>query len=175
MQGDTNARVSVAQIMKAPAVPQAIFIYFYTILFAVAYTAVSPAFWFTDVEAGGYGFEPRLISIFLAFGGTSQAFWTIFVYPPWEAKIGRYALLQSCFLGWPAYFLMHPVNNILRRSGHETSFWISARKSGIKSWIRSSTNGFTAPDVPPLNAYLRSTRKSRSSNSQLNKPSLTRR
>src|ERR1700712_5134425 len=87
------------EIVKSPGVPIVLFIWCMALLLGMAFTAgklqiaqisvfrnirstliltssshpVVPVFWFTSVDLGGFGFDPKTISRFLALSGISQA------------------------------------------------------------------------------------------------------
>lgn len=83
---------------------------------------VSPVFYFTSVELGGWEFTPPMISLFFAGVGVAQAIWLLFVFPPLQKKYGTVAVLKGCMIGWPILLLVTPACNWLLRNNFRTAF-----------------------------------------------------
>lgn len=94
--------------------------------FTYADRPVSPVFWFTGVELGGYGFSPRQISLFLGGIGISQAIWLLTVFPLLQRKFGTGNVLRGCYAAYPLFITSLPLCNILLRHNWTTAFWIVA-------------------------------------------------
>lgn len=84
--------------------------------------SVSPVFYFTSVELGGWEFTPPMISLFFAGVGVSQAIWLLFVFPPLQKKFGTVAVLKGCMIGWPILLLITPACNWLLRNDFRIAF-----------------------------------------------------
>jgi hypothetical protein len=84
---------------------------------------VAPAFWFTSVELGGFSFEPKKISMFIALAGISQALWTILVLPRLHKGIGTLGIFKLCAVVWPIGFMLNPAANILLKHKEYGLFW----------------------------------------------------
>lgn len=127
-RGDTKSKenppMSTWDVLKAPGVPNVLFIYGYTMLLALAYTAVSPVFLFTSIGHGGLQFSPQWISVFLAIAGASQALWMLLVFPPLQNRTSTGFVLRACAVAWPFMFASFPIINELLRHGWTTLFWI---------------------------------------------------
>jgi hypothetical protein len=87
---------------------------------------VSPVFWFTSVELGGYGFSPMQISMFIASIGVSQATWLLLVFPPLQHRIGTGGVLRLCLIAWPIFFVSAPLCNVFLRHNWTVAFWTVA-------------------------------------------------
>ncbi|EED22793.1 conserved hypothetical protein [Talaromyces stipitatus ATCC 10500] len=88
--------MTITEIMKSPGVSRVLFIYTFTMLLALAYTAIVPVFYFTSVKLGGYGFSEFQISIFIGVGGLSQAIWLLLIFPRLQRRIGAGAVMRFC-------------------------------------------------------------------------------
>lgn len=99
-------------------------IYNYCMLLAFAFTAAFPVFMYTPVHLGGLHLSPPWISLFMAVGGASQAFWLLIIFPSLHNRVGTRGILRFCAFLWPFFFLANPISNILLRHGHKISFWI---------------------------------------------------
>ena len=115
--------MSTWQLVKAPGVAFVLFIYGWVSLLAFSYTALVPVFWFTSPGLGGFGFDERLISVFLALAGASQAVWLLFAFPPLQHRIGTGGVLRLCSRAYPFFFLLNPLCNWWLREGWRTLFW----------------------------------------------------
>ncbi|KAF2219233.1 major facilitator superfamily domain-containing protein [Elsinoe ampelina] len=118
--------MSTKELLKSPGVGWTLFLYGWNTMVALGYTAVAPVFWFTSPELGGYGLSPIQISMFLALAGASQALWTLFVFPPFQKRMGTGGVLKVCYSYNSFIYLMLPINSILRRNGKEVEFWVFA-------------------------------------------------
>lgn len=126
------------EVIKAPGVPIVLFVYGHVMLLGLAYTAgthlspllpnltnnleVTPVFFFTPAELGGFGFTPAQISLFMAAVGVSQAIWLLVFFPPLQAKYGTVSVLKTCLAVWPFLFMCFPMCNTLLRNGYTTAF-----------------------------------------------------
>ncbi|RDL36140.1 Major facilitator superfamily transporter [Venustampulla echinocandica] len=124
--GEREVPMSAWEIVKSPGVPIVLYLYGHTMLLGSALTAVSPVFWFTHPELGGYGFSPMQISLFMGSIGISQSIWLLLVFPPLQHAIGTGGVLRLCFYVWPIFFLSSPLCNMFLRKGWYTAFWIVA-------------------------------------------------
>jgi hypothetical protein len=116
-------QVSTWEILEAPGVMRVFIIYALTMILAMGYTAVVPVFWFTSVKLGGFGFSPRMISLFLGLGGLSQSVWLLLVFPPFQRRCGTGGVLRVCSYVWPFFFACYPLGNWLLRAHIEGLFW----------------------------------------------------
>jgi len=87
---------------------------------------VVPVFWFTDIELGGLGQSPLMISVFLATAGLSQALYILIVFPPLQHRIGTGSVLRICAAVWPWLFAFWPICNILLLRHFEPAFYALA-------------------------------------------------
>jgi len=115
--------MSTWQLLKAPGVGSVLFIYGLISLLGFSYTAVVPVFWFTSPRLGGFGFDERLISIFLGLAGASQAIWLLFAFPPLQHRIGTGGVLRLCSRAYPFFLFLNPLCNWWLREGWRTLFW----------------------------------------------------
>jgi MFS family permease len=115
--------MSTWQLLKAPGVGSVLFIYGMISLLGFSYTAVVPVFWFTSPRLGGFGFDERLISIFLGLAGASQAIWLLFAFPPLQHRIGTGGVLRLCSRAYPFFLLLNPLCNWWLREEWRTLFW----------------------------------------------------
>ena len=83
---------------------------------------VSPVFYFTSIELGGWEFSPAMISIFFAVIGVSQALWQLVVFPPLQKRLGTVKVLKACMIGWPLLLGITPFTNWLLRMGWTRAF-----------------------------------------------------
>ncbi|CAG8979685.1 hypothetical protein HYALB_00003916 [Hymenoscyphus albidus] len=118
--------IATMDIIRSPGVPIILFLYGHVMLLGLAYTAVSPVYWFTDISIGGCSFTPMQISYFLAGIGISQATWLLLVFPPLQLKYGTGNVLRLCLYAWPFFFAAAPLCNWFLRKGWTTAFWIVA-------------------------------------------------
>lgn len=116
--------MSTREVLQSPGVPFVLYLFGHTMLLALAYTAVSPVFLFTDIDKGGFQFNPQWISYFLAVAGGSQALWMLLVFPPLQKAIGTGGLLRLCAFVWPFMMASYPILNEFLRNGWTTAFWI---------------------------------------------------
>ena len=115
--------MSTWQLLNAPGVGPVLFIYGLISILGFGYTAVLPVFWFTSPKLGGFGFDERLISIFLGLAGASQAVWLLFAFPPLQHRIGTGGVLRFCSRAYPFFFLLNPLCNWWLREGWRVLFW----------------------------------------------------
>ena len=115
--------MSAWELLKAPGVAIVLFIYTLNMMMAIAFTAVVPVFEFTSPELGGYGFSPLQISLWLASAGVFQMLWCLFVFPPWQRRVGTGRVLRVLYLLYPLSMVVVPIPSILRRTHHEAAFW----------------------------------------------------
>ncbi|KAK5692092.1 hypothetical protein LTR97_011266 [Elasticomyces elasticus] len=120
-------------VLKSPGVPMVLFIFGHTMLLALAYTAVSPVMEFTSIFKGGFGFSDRMIAIFLAVAGMSQAVWMLGGFPPLQRWLGTGRLLRICVAFQPFFLASFPIFNELLRHGYDRVFWIALWPSIIFS------------------------------------------
>ncbi|KAL1601652.1 hypothetical protein SLS60_006567 [Paraconiothyrium brasiliense] len=111
-------------VIKSPGVAKVMLIYNYCMLLAFAFTAAFPVFMYTPIHLGGLQLSPEWISVFMAIGGASQAFWLLVVFPPLHKRIGTGGLLKFNAFIWPIFFASNPLCNILLRHGLKVPFWI---------------------------------------------------
>jgi len=111
-------------IIKSPGVTNVLYIYGHIMLLALAFTAVTPVFWFTQPELGGLGFSPFLISVFLAAAGMSQAIWLLIAFPPLQHRFGTGGVLRGCSVVWPIMFILWPICNMFLRQKWKVAFWV---------------------------------------------------
>ncbi|KAE9372585.1 MFS general substrate transporter [Stipitochalara longipes BDJ] len=129
VKGDNSpaeAPMSTLELIKAPGVAMVLLLYCHVMLLGLAYTAVTPVFWFTDPALGGYGLTPRQISFFIGGIGISQAIWLLFAFPILQRRYGTGGVLRGCLFMWPIFFATCPVCNLFLRRGWTTAFWIIA-------------------------------------------------
>lgn len=119
----TSKPMSTAEILKSPGVGWTLFIYSWTTMLALGYTAVAPVFWFTNPHLGGYGLSPIQISMFLAIAGGSQTLWTLLIFPPLQKRVATGGVLKFCYAYQPFIYVLMPISSILRRNGKEVEFW----------------------------------------------------
>ncbi|KAK3625232.1 hypothetical protein LTR22_023651 [Elasticomyces elasticus] len=112
-------------VLRSPGVPMVLFIFGHTMLLALAYTAVSPVMEFTSISKGGFGFSDRMIAIFLAVAGMSQAVWMLGGFPPLQRWLGTGRLLRICVAFQPFFLASFPIFNELLRHGYDRVFWIA--------------------------------------------------
>ncbi|KAI1865305.1 uncharacterized protein JN550_008353 [Neoarthrinium moseri] len=123
--GSKPARGGTWELLRAPGVAMALYVYGHVMTLAFAYTAVVPVFWFTPVALGGFGFEPYQISAFMALTGFSQAFWLLVIFPPLQHRLGTNGVMRACGLAYPFAMGFNPVLNAILRSGlSDTVFWV---------------------------------------------------
>ncbi|KAF8847206.1 MFS general substrate transporter [Acephala macrosclerotiorum] len=118
--------MTTMELLRAPGVGIVLALYGHVMLLGLAYTAVSPVFWFTSPEKGGYGFTPIQISMFLGGIGISQGLWLLVAFPILHEKFGTGAILRVCYILWPMFFVAAPMCNLFLRWGGpwRTVFWI---------------------------------------------------
>uniref|UniRef100_A0A093VN20 Putative peptide/nitrate transporter n=1 Tax=Talaromyces marneffei PM1 TaxID=1077442 RepID=A0A093VN20_TALMA len=117
-QGDVNGSspkaMTTTEIMKASGVSRVLFVYTFTMLLALSYTA------------RGYGFSELQISIFIGVRGLAQAIWLLFIFPRLQQRTGTGGILRLCASVWPFWFAATPVGNYLLRLKLDTAFWAFA-------------------------------------------------
>lgn len=118
-----HAPMTTWELIRSPGVAFVLYIYGWVALLGFSYTALIPVFWFTSPKLGGFGFDERLIAVFLGIGGASQAVWLLFVFPPLQHRIGTGGVLRACSWVYPFFFLMNPLANWCLREGWRTLFW----------------------------------------------------
>ncbi|PSK58769.1 hypothetical protein B9Z65_6784 [Elsinoe australis] len=119
----TSKPMSTAEILKSPGVEWTLFIYSWTTMLALGYTAVAPVSGFTNPHLGGYGLSPIQISMFLATAGGPQTLWTLLIFPPLQKRIATGGVLKFCYAYQPFNYILMPISSILRRNGKEVEFW----------------------------------------------------
>jgi hypothetical protein len=112
------------ELIKYPGVAKVMLVYNYCMLQAFAFTAVFPVFMYTPVKLGGLELSPGLMSIFMAVGGLSQAFWLLVTFPSLHKRFGTGGVLKFNAFVWPIFFALHSSCNILLRHGLKAPFWI---------------------------------------------------
>ncbi|PMD30438.1 MFS general substrate transporter [Hyaloscypha variabilis F] len=125
-ESPTEAPMSTLELIKAPGVAMVLLLYGHVMLLGLAYTAVTPVFWFTEPALGGYGLTPQQISFFIGGIGVSQAIWLLFAFPILQRRYGTGGVLRGCLFMWPIFFAAAPVCNYFLRQGWTTAFWITA-------------------------------------------------
>jgi len=116
-------KMSTWEILKAPGVGIVLYIFGHTMLLALAYTAVSPVFLFTDVSKGGLGFSDSQIAGFLAVAGASQAAWMLLAFPYLQRRFGTGNVLRGCAIIWPFMMASFPALNELRLRSSIPMVW----------------------------------------------------
>ncbi|KAF2443600.1 MFS general substrate transporter [Karstenula rhodostoma CBS 690.94] len=112
------------ELVKYPGVASVMLVYNYCMLLAFAFTATISVFMYTDVNLGGLELSPEWISVVMAIGGLSQAFWLLVLFPPLHKRIGTGGILKFSAFIWPIFFALNPTCNILLRHGMKIPFWI---------------------------------------------------
>ncbi|KAK5136172.1 hypothetical protein LTR08_004009 [Meristemomyces frigidus] len=119
-----KVELSTWEVLASPGVPIVLCIFAYTMLLALAFTAVMPVFLYTPVDLGGIGFSDRWIAIFIAVAGGSQSIWMLLPFPPLQRRLGTGNLLRGCAIAWPFMFVTYPLLNELLRHNRNTAFWV---------------------------------------------------
>ncbi|KAK4540617.1 hypothetical protein LTR36_009047 [Oleoguttula mirabilis] len=114
------------QVLSSPGVPIVLYIFGHTMLLALAYTAVSPVFLYTNISLGGFGFSDQWIAIFIAVAGGSQSLWMLLAFPPLQKRFGTGNLLRACAVAWPFMMASFPILNEFLRHGLVKAFWVIA-------------------------------------------------
>ncbi|KAK5117499.1 hypothetical protein LTR85_008884 [Meristemomyces frigidus] len=114
------------EVLNSPGVPIVLYIVGHTMLLALAYTAVSPVFLYTDIDLGGFDFSDQWIAIFIAIAGGSQSLWMLLAFPPLQKRFGTGNLLRACAIVWPLMMVSFPILNEFLRHGLVTAFWVIA-------------------------------------------------
>lgn len=115
--------MTIWELLSHPGVAQCMLIYNYCMLLAFAFTAVFPVFMYEPISLGGLQLSPQWISIAMAVGGASQAFWLLVLFPALHKRIGTGGLLNFNAFVWPIFFASDPLCNFLRRYRWEKTFW----------------------------------------------------
>lgn len=123
-QAAAKPRKSTRELVDSPGVPMALYIYGHVMLLAFAFTAITPVYWFTPVELGGYGLQPLDISIYMGIMGLGQSLWTLVAFPMLQARIGTSGVLRACAIASPIVYAVVPLFNLMLRAGAETMFRI---------------------------------------------------
>lgn len=123
-KAQVEAPMSTWQVLKSPGVPIVLYIFGHIMLLALAYTAVSPVFMYTNISLGGFSFSDQQISLFIAIGGGSQAIWMLAVFPSVQKRFGTGTLLRWCAAAWPFFMAVYPIMNEFLREGWTTAFWV---------------------------------------------------
>ena len=100
--GVKNGEMSTWEIIRAPGVLPVLYIFTHVMLLGLAFTAVIPVFFFTQVALGGFGFSIQQISLLLAVGGASQALWILIAFPPLQRRFstGKSKFSLNTCAGW---------------------------------------------------------------------------
>ena len=148
------------QLLREPGVAYVLFIYSWVSLIALSFTAILPVFWFTSPELGGYGFDERLISVFLMLGGASQAVWLLLAFPPLQHRIGTGGVMRLCATVYPFFFALNPIGNWVMRNHWTTLFWslgpvvlvigsgVAMSFSTCSPSLKPSADDFNFPQLP---------------------------
>lgn len=119
--------MSTMEVLKSPGVPMVLFIYGYVMFLSLGFTATSPVFAFTSISKGGLGFSDRMIAIYLATCGASQAFWMLLPFTPLQRRLGTGNLLRLCIGCEGFFFAFFPAMNEIKRHGttvlFNATFW----------------------------------------------------
>jgi hypothetical protein len=118
-------------LIKYPGVAEVMLVYNYCMLLAYAFTATFPVFMYTPVNLGGLELSPGWMSIFMAVGGLSQAFWLLVTFPTLHKRFGTGGVLRFNAFVWPFFFALDVVSNILLRHGLKVPFWILFSSNNI--------------------------------------------
>ncbi|KAI9663902.1 MAG: hypothetical protein M1821_007392 [Bathelium mastoideum] len=124
-QAKTEPPMSTWEILKSPGVGIVLYLYAHISLQGLAYTAIIPVVLFEPIQLGGFSFSPRLISIYLAVSGISQALWLLLVFPLLQRRFGTGRVFKGSLAFWPVFFLVPPLFNQFARRGETLSFWIT--------------------------------------------------
>jgi hypothetical protein len=54
------------QLLRSPGVGMTMYIYGHIMVLAFAFTAITPVFYFTEVESGGFGLDPAGSALFVS-------------------------------------------------------------------------------------------------------------
>lgn len=143
-----RGHVTTWGLLKSPGVPFVLFIHGWASLVGFGYAVLTPVFWFTSRDLGGFGFDERRISVFLGITGASQAVWLLFVFASLQHRIGTGGVLRLCAWAYPFFFAMNPFFNWCLRAGLRTLFW----SAGIVLQIIGSgvAMNFGTSSDPPL-------------------------
>jgi MFS family permease len=123
---DEPEPMSTWELLQAPGVAKALYVYGHVTVLAFAYTAVLPVFLFTPVEFGGCGMSAMQISLVMTLTGLAQATWLLVIFPPLQHRFGTNGVLRGCGIAYPCFLALCPVFSELLRSGGEgaaTIFW----------------------------------------------------
>jgi hypothetical protein len=143
--------MTAAEIFRSPGVATVFYVYGHAMMLAFAYTAgcssppassassvvhclsgtdndrvVSPVFYFTSPDLGGYGFSPFQISLFLGGSGIAQAAWLLLVYPQLQKRLSIGAVLRGMCGVWILFLIGIVSSNFLLRHGGRAAFWVLA-------------------------------------------------
>lgn len=124
-----NERMSILELLRAPGVPDVLFLYSNAMLLGFAFTAVSTVFYYTSIEHGGLGFRELYISLFMGLVGFAQSVWLLLFFPPLQRRFGTVGVLRGCSYYYPFFFATFPMFNLMLRQGTEAgriAFWILA-------------------------------------------------
>ncbi|KAK7513035.1 major facilitator superfamily domain-containing protein [Phyllosticta citriasiana] len=149
--------MSMWEVLCAPGVGMVLFLYFWTMVIALSFTAVFPVFLFTRPELGGYGFSPLQISLYMALVGISQTLWVLLVFPPLQRRYSTGAVFRACGLFWPLVFILYPFASLLLRSGFVRAFWVVALLNAVLGGgvaMAYTCSTLTLNDISPSPATL---------------------
>lgn len=121
------AAMTTWQLIKAPGVAAALWIYSHVMFLAFAFTAILPVALYTPVDIGGLGLSSVQISAYMAAQGASQALWLLLAFPLLQRRLGTRGVLYACALVYPLFFVGYILMNLLLRDGSGPAmawFWI---------------------------------------------------
>ncbi|QIW99301.1 hypothetical protein AMS68_004819 [Peltaster fructicola] len=122
--GVVEPPMTIRELLGKPGVAIVVYLYAHVGFLALSFTAVNPVWSYEPVEYGGLGFSPKIIAIFVAFAGASQALWMLGPFPPLQQRWGTGGVFRFCANIWPFFFLIDPLLNELRRAQLDVPFWI---------------------------------------------------
>lgn len=123
--GETIKPMSTGQLLRSPGVSIVLFVSLYTGAVAMAYTAVMPVYYWQKVKDGGDGLTNFQISMCIGLVGFTQAFYSLLLFPRWQTRYGTGNVMKVLYFIYPFFMALNPVPSMLRRTGHETAFWIT--------------------------------------------------
>jgi predicted MFS family arabinose efflux permease len=125
--GSPASRMTVMQILKSPGVVNVFVVNAFMFILSFGYFAVVPVFAYTPTKYGGWGLQPRYISLFLGGLGLSQALWAFFVFPRLHRRIGNRRMVQVfTSLFWLNYVPVPLFSALLRQDTDAARrlFWV---------------------------------------------------
>ncbi|KZZ95850.1 Major facilitator superfamily domain, general substrate transporter [Moelleriella libera RCEF 2490] len=126
-EAEAAAAMTTWQLIKAPGVAAALWIYSHVMFLAFAFTAILPVALYTPVDIGGLGLSSVQISAYMAAQGASQALWLLLAFPLLQRRLGTRGVLYACALVYPLFFVGYILMNLLLRDGSGPAmawFWI---------------------------------------------------